>query len=73
MSEEDKDRVDLSLLEAIPFKNTVSVLNEYIINTSEFANKIMDVNEKNVMDIDLFLSTLEDKVSLLEKKLDSVP
>jgi hypothetical protein len=27
------------LLEAIPFKNTVSVLNEYIINTSEFANK----------------------------------
>jgi hypothetical protein len=39
MSEEDKDRIDLSLLEAIPFKNTVSVLNEYIINTSEFANK----------------------------------
>lgn len=67
------DQIDLSKLEAVPFKNTIGVLNEYILNTLDFINKFGHCNENKLYELDQVLDEIESKVLLLEKKLDSIP
>jgi WASH complex subunit CCDC53 len=57
----------------VPFKNTIGVLNEYILNTLDFINKYGHCSENKLYELDCVLDEIESKVLLLEKKLESVP
>ena len=63
----------MSLLEAIPSRTTISLMNEYVLNSLDFLNKYAFTSEKKLTELDFLLYNLDAKLLLLEKKLDSVP
>ncbi|CAD8175025.1 unnamed protein product [Paramecium pentaurelia] len=65
--------IDLTQLEPIPYKNTIAVLNEYMLQNIDFLNKFGHFNENKLFEMEVVLDEIESKVLLLEKKLESVP
>ncbi|CAK56812.1 unnamed protein product (macronuclear) [Paramecium tetraurelia] len=65
--------IDLSQLEPIPYKNTIAVLNEYMLQNIDFLNKFGHFNENKLFEMEVVLDEIESKVLLLEKKLESIP
>ncbi|KAM3136635.1 Pfam:DUF2360 [Paramecium bursaria] len=67
-----ENNIDLTKLEPIPYRNTIAILNEYVIQNIDFLNKFGHFNENKLFDMEIVLDEIESKVLLLEKKLDSV-
>jgi WASH complex subunit CCDC53 len=65
--------LDLTKLEPVPFKNTIGVLNEYILNSLDFINKFGHCSENKLYELEQVIDEIESKVLLLERKLDSIP
>ncbi|CAD8177368.1 unnamed protein product [Paramecium pentaurelia] len=65
--------IDLTQLEPIPYKNTIAVLNEYMLQNIDFLNKFGHFNENKLFEMEVVLDEIESKVLLLEKKLESIP
>jgi hypothetical protein len=38
-----KEQIDLSKLEAVPFKQMLTVMNEYMLNNLDFINKYLGI------------------------------
>mmetsp|Transcript_13593 Transcript_13593/g.21247 ORF Transcript_13593/g.21247 Transcript_13593/m.21247 type:complete len:86 (-) Transcript_13593:629-886(-) len=54
-------------------KKTLTLVNYFILNTSQFLNSFSNVSEQKIHDIDEKLDRLETLVCLFEAKLDSLP
>lgn len=65
--------INLSKIECIPPKNTISTLNQFIINTVDFINKFAYFSEEKLICLDENIDRLETQLILLEKKLETIP
>ena len=66
-------KIDYSDKDPIAFKKTATLVNYFIINTSQFLNTFSQVAEGKLYQIDDKLDEIEQILSLYEAKLDSVP
>ena len=60
------EQIDLSKLEHVPYKNTLGVLNEYVMNQLDFINKFGHFNENKLYQLEVVLDEIESKLLLLE-------
>eukprot|EP00455_Lapot_gusevi_P043373 TRINITY_DN5268_c0_g1_i1.p1 TRINITY_DN5268_c0_g1~~TRINITY_DN5268_c0_g1_i1.p1 ORF type:complete len:220 (+),score=53.52 TRINITY_DN5268_c0_g1_i1:60-719(+) len=66
--------VDLSgIAPPVPIKKTLMVVNQFMVNTTNFLNKFAKVCEMKLEKVDQDLARLEVVLSLLETKLNSIP
>lgn len=66
-------KIDYSKDDPIAFKKTATLVNYFIINTSQFLNTFSQVAEGKLHAVDDKLDEIEQILSLYEAKLDSVP
>ena len=69
----NEHKIDYSQFEPISHKKTLTLINYFILNTSQFLNSLSNVSEKKIHDIDENLDILETLVTIFESKLDSLP
>jgi len=65
--------VDYSRVEGISTTKTLSAVNSFVINTTQFLNRFSYVCELKLNDISRHIQQLEVSLALLEAKLQSVP
>jgi len=65
--------VDYSRVEGISSTKTLSAVNSFVINTTQFLNRFSYVCELKLNDISRHIQQLEVSLALLEAKLQSVP
>src|SRR5690242_11196560 len=65
--------LDFKTIEPISYKNTVSIINNFVINTSDFLNKFSYYCEKKLMEVSQNIERLEITMNILEAKLASIP
>jgi len=66
-------KIDYSQFDSISHKKTTTLINYFILNSSQFLNNFSSDAEIKVHDIDEKLDELETMISLFESKLDSLP
>lgn len=71
--EQKEKKIDNSQFEPISHKKTLTLINYFILNTSQFLNSFSNVTEQKIHDVDEKLDKLETLISLFEQKLDSLP
>lgn len=71
-SQNDK-KIDYTSFEPINHKKTLTLINYFILNTSQFLNAFSNVSEKKIHDIDEKLDELESLIAIFESKMDSLP
>ena len=59
-------KIDYSGYEHVSHKKTLTLVNYFILNTSQFLNGLANVSEKKIHDIDENLDTLETIISIME-------
>ena len=73
-AQENKERkIDNTQFEAISHKKTLTLINYFILNTSQFLNAFANVSEDKIHAIDEKLDQLETEISIIESKLESLP
>jgi len=65
--------IDFNRVEALPYKKTVAMVNNFIINTTQFLNRFAYLCEKKLTDVDRNIQRLEITMNILEQKLASIP
>jgi hypothetical protein len=66
-------KIDLSQFDPINHKKTLTMVNYFILNTSQFLNAFSHVSEKKIHDVDEKLDRLETMIALFEAKMESLP
>lgn len=70
---EDLDRkMDLSGLEPIPMKNTLVLVNSFVVNTVEFMNNFVSLCEAKLQRVSRDIQRMEVMMDLAEGKLESI-
>lgn len=69
----EKKRIDNSEFEPISYKQTLTMVNYFILNTGQFLNSFSQVIETKIHDVDEKLDELETIITIFEQKLDSLP
>eukprot|EP01102_Stenamoeba_stenopodia_P016916 TRINITY_DN5981_c0_g1_i1.p1 TRINITY_DN5981_c0_g1~~TRINITY_DN5981_c0_g1_i1.p1 ORF type:complete len:229 (+),score=83.27 TRINITY_DN5981_c0_g1_i1:368-1054(+) len=64
--------IDFNRVEALPYKKTVAMVNNFIINTTQFLNRFAYLCEKKLTDVDRNIQRLEITMNILEQKLASI-
>jgi WASH complex subunit CCDC53 len=65
--------IDYNTVEPIPYNKTVSIVNHFVINTTQFLNKFSYLCETKLATVARNLERLETTMSILEAKLASIP
>lgn len=65
--------INLSKIECIPPKNTISTINQFLLNTTDFINRFAYFSEEKLLYLDENVERLETQLILLEKKLETIP
>ena len=71
--QERERKIDNSQFEPLSHKKTLTLINYFILNTSQFLNSFSNVADTKIHDIDEKLDELETVISIFEQKLDSLP
>mmetsp|Transcript_1474 Transcript_1474/g.2593 ORF Transcript_1474/g.2593 Transcript_1474/m.2593 type:complete len:145 (-) Transcript_1474:105-539(-) len=66
-------KIDNSQFEPISHKKTLTMINYFILNTSQFLNSFSNVADKKIHDIDEKLDRLETLIQIFETKMGSLP
>lgn len=66
-------KIDNTQFEAISHKKTLTLINYFILNTSQFLNQFGNVSEKKIHDVDEKLDDLEALIAIFEAKMESLP
>ena len=70
----DQERkIDYSQFEPISHKKTLTLVNYFILNASQFLNSFSAVSENKIHQIDEKLDRLETLLAIMEAKMDSLP
>lgn len=73
MKDNKQRKIDNTQFEPVSHKKTLSLINYFILNTSQFLNSLANVAEKKIHAIDENLDALETVLCIFEDKLDSIP
>lgn len=65
--------IDYNRVDSIPTNKTLSVVNHFVINTTEFLNKFTYLCETKLSQVAREIERLEITMTILEKKLESIP
>lgn len=65
--------IDYNRVEALPYKKTVAMVNNFIINTTQFLNRFTYLCDKKLAETSRSIQRLETTMNILEGKLASVP
>jgi len=65
--------LDYKTLPPIPYKKTVTLVNNFVINTTEFLNKFSYLCEQKLGKVTADIERLEITMNILEAKLASIP
>src|SRR5256885_1552207 len=65
--------LDYKQIPSIPYRKTVSLVNNFVINTSEFLNKFSYLCEQKLSKVTSEIERLEITMNILEAKLASIP
>lgn len=71
--EEKERKIDNSQFEPLSHKKTLTMINYFILNTTQFLNAFSNVAETKIHAVDEKLDELETVISIFESKLDSLP
>ena len=71
--EEKERKIDNSQFDPLSHKKTLTMINYFILNTTQFLNAFSNVAENKIHDVDEKLDELETVISIFEAKLDSLP
>ena len=66
-------KIDNTKFDPVSHKKTLTLINYFILNTSQFLNSLANVSERKIHEIDENLDTLETIIAIFEDKLDSLP
>lgn len=66
-------KIDNAQFDPISHKKTLTLVNYFILNTSQFLNSFANVTEEKIHSIDENIDQLETIISIFESKLDSLP
>mmetsp|Transcript_6041 Transcript_6041/g.14677 ORF Transcript_6041/g.14677 Transcript_6041/m.14677 type:complete len:225 (-) Transcript_6041:1563-2237(-) len=70
---EGEKALDLSAVSPVPYKQTIFLVNNFIVNTAQFLNKFSSVCNEKLARVSRNLQRVEISLSILEAKLDSIP
>lgn len=65
--------VNLTKVSPIPQKKTISYINNFVINTTQFLNRFSYVCENKLREVSTDISRIEIMLAILEAKLASIP
>jgi len=65
--------LDFKIIPPIPYKKTVTLINSFVINTTEFLNKFSYLCEQKLAKVTSDIERLEITMNILEAKLASIP
>uniref|UniRef100_A0A7S2BZZ9 WASH complex subunit 3 n=1 Tax=Florenciella parvula TaxID=236787 RepID=A0A7S2BZZ9_9STRA len=65
--------INLKLINPVPLPKTLMLVNNFIVNTTKFLNKFSGEAELKLSDVSSRITGIETCLSVLEKKLGSVP
>jgi len=65
--------IDFKTVESVPYRKTITLVNNFIINTTEFLNKFSYLCEKKLENVSQQIQKLEITMNILEAKLASIP
>ena len=65
--------INYAQFEPVSHKKTLTLINYFILNTSQFLNSFANVADKKIHDIDEKLDKLETLITLFESKIGSLP
>ena len=73
-TEDTKERkIDNTQFDPVSHKKTLTLINYFITNTSQFLNALANVSERKIHQIDESLDHIETIVNIFEQKMDSLP
>ncbi len=65
--------IDFKTVESVPYRKTITLVNNFIINTTEFLNKFSYLCEQKLEQVSQQIQKLEITMNILEAKLASIP
>jgi WASH complex subunit CCDC53 len=65
--------IDFKTVESVPYRKTITIVNNFIINTTQFLNKFSFLCEKKLAEVSDQIQNLEITMNILEAKLASIP
>lgn len=71
--QEKERKIDNSQFDPLSHKKTLTLINYFILNTTQFLNAFSNQADMKIHDIDEKLDELETVISIFESKLDSLP
>eukprot|EP00294_Goniomonas_avonlea_P012048 CAMPEP_0114554008 /NCGR_PEP_ID=MMETSP0114-20121206/7977_1 /TAXON_ID=31324 /ORGANISM="Goniomonas sp, Strain m" /LENGTH=197 /DNA_ID=CAMNT_0001739019 /DNA_START=13 /DNA_END=606 /DNA_ORIENTATION=- len=66
-------KIDLSQINAVDFKKTVTLINQFVTSTTQFMNRFAALSEEKLRNVGHGIQRLEITLSILEGKLNSIP
>src|SRR5258708_4228014 len=64
--------IDFKSVESVPYRKTITMVNNFVISTTEFLNKFSYLCEKKLEDVSQQIQKLEITMNILEAKLGSI-
>jgi WASH complex subunit CCDC53 len=65
--------IDFKTVDSLPQRKTITLVNNFIINTTQFLNKFSYLCEEKLADVSHQIEKLEITLNILEAKLASIP
>ena len=65
--------IDFKTVDSIPYRNTISLVNNFILSTTQFINKFTFLCEKKLEEVSAQIEKVEITLNILEAKLNSIP
>lgn len=65
--------IDFKTVDSLPQRKTITLVNNFIINTTQFLNKFSYLCEEKLADVSNQIEKLEITLNILEAKLASIP
>jgi len=66
-------KLDFTKIDGVPHTKTITVVNKFVINTSQFLNKFSYLCEQKLAEVSKNIQRLEIMMNILEAKLSSIP